>query len=380
VDREQHVVQDAAEHYAVYVMQKRAERLGIASSSTSSALEAAFRDYLRGAGLTKEDFFNGKYRQYRLNAELQLPHFVDRLASHFERRPIAFETVERDFRNRGLKGDFTIDVAWQGDPIAVSLKNYVGSSGITRPQVGSGTFASFTAGFVFERVGVGKYADPRDLSRTFQGSNVAARNAVLRHMGREDLIGPLAVLDECQAEVREEFLGPECEFYDAPRVARAARRIAAKATLAVLEVFELLGMDVVRTIFLERAGLDGREEALFFDSERYVDSITSKRYHELRQRLNAADTQFSVGSYGQGLRFEFARRGVTVLKCDVPFTINTNGAWFRPSERYTGTRVYNDKGHPVALAWGQRRPYKSREIATSTNMYVDLAAVGIFGD
>jgi hypothetical protein len=380
VDREQHIVQDAAEHFAVFTMQAAAERLGISASTTSHSLEAIFLKYLHDAGLTEDAFFHGKYKQYRLNAEQQLPLFVERLRTFYDSRKLTFKTVESEFRNKGLKGDFTIEVSSISDPISVSLKNYIGSGGIGRPQVGSGTFASFAAGFIFERVGVGKYADPRNSGQTFQGSNVKDRNGVLRHMGLPDLIDKLALLDDCQSDMRNELLGPECEFYDGERVARVARQIAAKAKPAVLSVFEVLGPDVVRTTLLERAGLDGKEDALFFDSERFVDSITGKNYHELRQRLNSVSTAFDTRDHGQGIRFEFSESGVVILKVDVPFTINTNGAWYRPKEHYTGFQLYRDKGHNVSLEWGQRRPYKSREIATSTNTYVDLASAGIFAN
>ena len=59
---------------------------------------------------------------------------------------------------------------------------------------------------------------------------------------------------------------------------------------------------------------------------------------------------------------------------DVPFTINKNGAWI--SEEYQGERFHAKE--QKMLATGQRRPKKSKELATSTNTYVDFAAAGIF--
>lgn len=378
MEREQHIIQDAAEHYAVYVMQREAEDLGVATTPMSGELQQQFEQYLTDGGLSPQDFDRGKFRKYKANADHQLPAFVQRLSAHFPNTTLDFENVEKEYRNRGLKADFLLQVGGLGDPIAVSLKNYIGAGGILRPQVSSGTFASFAASFIFERVGVGAYADPRSPMGSFRGSDADTRDDVLRYLGRSNLIDPLRVLDQLQAEVREEFLGPDCEFYDAARVSRAARRVAAVAIDVVLELFERLGIDTVRAVLLARIGLDGKEEALFFDSDRYVDSITNRRYHDLRGVLNDSETEFVVAQHGQGIRFAFLRSGSPVLQTDVPFTINTNGAWYRPSQRYEGTQIYSDKGHEVELRWGQRRPYKSREIATSVNTYVDLARTGIF--
>lgn len=190
----------------------------------------------------------------------------------------------------------------------------------------------------------------------------------------------LELLEQLNAEMREELLGPECEMYDKARVRMVVERIAQPGMEAVLRIFDILGSARVREKFLARVGMDGKEEALFFDADRYVDSITNPRYHDLRQKLNADTTEFTAAQHRQGIRFEFTdERGKDLLRTEVPFTVNTNGAWYRPRARYQGLREYDDKGHPMMLEWGQRRPYKSREIATSTNTYVNLARTGIFG-
>jgi len=377
VDREQHVTQDAAELYSVFVMQQSAEHLGVAKTPESSLLYGRFLQYLDGVGLNEATFRDGEYPEYKVNADSQLPDFVHRLTRHFPASKFGFENVEKEFRDRGLKGDFLLHATEAPEPISVSLKNYIGNGGIARPQVGSGTYASFTQGFIFDRVGVGTYTDPRT-GGTFRGSDAATRNKILKHLSQEDLVPLLADLDNCQARVREEFLGPDCEYYDEKRVAAAARSVAEMGMKATLDVFEALGMDHVKGIVLTRSGLDGKEEALYFDRERYVDSITNRRYHELRVALNDDATRLEAFQQGQGIRLEFRRADDLVLGIHVPYTINTNGAWYRPKIRYSGTQTYSDKGHAVDLFWGQRRPYKSREIATSTNMYVDLKATGIF--
>jgi hypothetical protein len=377
MDRDMHVMQDAAEHYAVYVMQKEAERLGVATEKASAARYAEFVKYLNDAGFTEDDFIDGEYKKYKSNADAQLPRFVQRLSQHFPGQTLSFENVETAMRILGMKGDFFIRLSGSAEPIAVSLKNYIGGGGILTPQVGSGTYASFAAGFVFDRVGVGKYLDPRERDATFTGSVVETRNEVLEFMGRADLIPVLAVLDRLQAEVREEFLGPDMEFYDRARLRAAVVRVSDEGIETMLKLFELLGEDQVRTKFLEKIGLDGREEALYFDSDRYLDSITNASYHSMRALINDPDTEFSVARHKQGIRFSFTNHGKTVLSVQVPLTINTNGAWYRPRVKYEGTQEYQDGKDLIAFRWGERRPFKSKQIATSTNQYIDLRKAGI---
>ena len=375
MDREQHITQDAAEHYAVFVMAKEAERLGIATRTNSPLIYKEFSQYLADRGWTFEDFTN-KFPPYKINVDAEIPKFVSRLKDFYPSSTFEFEIDEAVFRNKGMKADFTVKVSNQPRPHYISLKNYIGSGGITRPQVSSGTFLSFAAGFVFERVGVGTYVDTRSTGATFSGSDGELRNAVLDSQGRSNLKKPLQVLDGIQQNMRESLL--KLRFYDETKVKEVIASIVPKAHTSVLEIFSILGEEMVREKFLQRAGLDSKEGILYFDATNFVDSITNSKFAELLARVNDPTTKFEVVPAGQSIRFTFSSQGKTVLAVDVPFTINTNGAWFRPKERYAGTQIKNDKGHRVALAWGEIRPYKSRELATSTNTYINLKATGIF--
>lgn len=378
MDREQHITQDAAEHYSVYLMARTAEQLGVAAGNHSGPIYEVFREYLTERGWTLDDFESKHYPKYKINADAQVPKFVQRLANFFPTRKFEFRIDEAEFRKQGLKADFTFSMDDERSPRYVSLKNYIGTGGIERPQVSSGTYLSFAAGFVFERNGVGTYNDPRITGGSFRGSDCAARNAILDFEGRPNLQAPLDVLDQLQQEMRVKMLAPEMEMYDEGRVKAVVADIYPRGQRAIMDVFDILGKDRVRAKFLERAGLDGTEDALFFDAKHFLDSITNKRYNNLRTAVNDPETTFVIAPVGQNLQFSFIQDGNTVLRVDVPLTINTNGAWHRPKQRYTGTQRKNDKGLVVDLLWGQRRPRKSREIATSTNTYVDLKGAGLF--
>ncbi len=377
MDRLQHIVQDASEHYAVFIMQTAVEEAGLSWAQRSKELWATFLDYLAGVSLDLEAFSTGKYSKYKTNTDSQAPSFAIGLARHFG-KPLAFRTDEAQQRNLGNKADFFADLRLNETSIPFSLKNYIGASGITRPQVASGTFLSFANSFVFSRAGVGKYVDPRFPDATFQGSNRSERNAVLSYEGRNSLIRPLEILEDLNSQMREILLGPNLLFYDEATVKQVIADIVTPAHQTILEVLDGVGLTVVKDTILARSGMDGSEEAFFFDAARSLDSITNIKYRQLRQKVQSPETTLVPKITGQSIRFAFTHDATAILNVDIPFTVNTNGAWHRPAQRYEGTKPYNDKGEIVNLAWGQRRPRKSREIATSVNTYVDLRGAGLF--
>ncbi|OYX59398.1 MAG: hypothetical protein B7Y93_00100 [Micrococcales bacterium 32-70-13] len=378
MDRDQHITQDAAEFYAVYLMAKTAEEMGVAILPHSKELWQEFVDYL---AIAHRDWaisdFGSRYPAYKANADAQVPAFVQRLAVAFPGSKFAFEVDEARLRNLGKKADFILTIDEPSRTYAVSLKNYVGPGGVKRPQVSSGTFLSFAAGFVFERNGVGTYVDPRTPDTSFKGSNTKDRDAVLAFEGRADLAPLLMKLVDLQQHVRSRLL--TLRYYDQAAVKGVVAEIVPQAQDTLLSVFDVLGHDVVRQKFLERANLDGGEDALYFDGLQFADSITNPRFRELYARINDPNTTFKVVKAGQSLRFSFEANGAVVVSADVPLTINTNGAWHRPKPPYQGKQLKVDKGVPVELEWGEIRPRKSKEIATSTNLYLDLAAAGVFG-
>jgi hypothetical protein len=377
MDRERHITQDAAEHYAVYLMAKTAENLGVSARFQSKSLWESFIVYLKERGWRFEEDFATKYPDYKINVDYQIPSFVERLIRSFPESNLEFSIDEAAFRNMGMKADFTVHIENHDNPFYVSLKNYTGAGGVSRPQVSSGTFLSFAAGFVFERQGVGTYVNPQAPDNTFSASIKEKRDSALIHLGKVNLIPHFDVLEDLQQFVRNELLG--LRFYDQREIRKVIEHIVPKGQEAILEIFSLIGEPTVRMKLLERVGLDGVEDILFFDKELSVDSITNRKFHDLCKALNSPETNFAMRASGQSLSFNFHRGEDELIQVDVPLTINTNGAWHRPKERYEGKRVKIDKGHKVLLAWGEIRPHKSKEIATSTNSYLNLKATGVLG-
>lgn len=370
--RRAHYIQDACELYAVALMQELAEERDFAINANSQSKYEAFRAYAEARELSKQDFTTGTYSAYMSNVDEHIPSFVNRIASHFD-GPVDFEDVEAEYRNLGKKGDFII-VQLDGEEVSVSLKNYrktVGSS-----QVCSGTFNSFIVNFLFESAGVGMAVNPKS-GETFRGSSTEERDQALHDIGHGNLVPYMHQLDELNQQIKERFVySEEWEFLDEDEFDRARKECGEAGASIALEVLQQVDEDVIQDRVLAMTGLDGAEEALMIDPGRSVDSLTSSAYRQLLKDAQAEDTRVVFSKHGQGIRFALQRGSKTVLSAHVPFTINKNGAWIS-GEPYEGTRYHEKEG--VELAYGQRRPKKSKELATSVNTWVDFDEAGIFG-
>ena len=103
-----------------------------------------------------------------------------------------------------------------------------------------------------------------------------------------------------------------------------------------------------------------------------VFSLTDDKYKLLCNRVKHA-THVEVESSGQSVFYHICDADGIIITVNQPCTLQKNGAWFATNEeKFDGFREKNDKGKKFMLRWGQRRPRKSKELATSTNMYLRL--------
>lgn len=370
---EEHFVQDALEVYAVAYLQKLAEERCLAITHDSSIKYAEFEAYARARGLGITYFETGRWRDYKATYDRHLPAFFDRLTTKFPGASFDFTNVEAANRNAQLKGDFVIDTS-RKDRFSVSMKNYRGDA--RRPQVNSGTYNSFILNFLFNSPAVGTFTDPVTGMR-FRSTPISIRDTALRSNGYDDIIPLMHDMDKLNEDIRRRFIETsEFEFLD-ERVFNIARKECGDAGAAIaLEVLRLIGVPRVHTRLLKMIGMDGSEELLLMDPQRFADSITNAPFRALRESLHGPTTTLTFRRRGQGIGFDFMSGDSVLLQVDVPFTINKNGAWIS-GDNYPGTRLHSKEG--LALAYGQRRPKKSKELATSINTYVNFGAAGIFG-
>lgn len=365
----EHYIQDACEILAVAEMQRQAEKLGLARGNRSTELMAEFENYVKKRGISRSDF--EAFPQYVDNIRKHISVFVKRLSESRQVSDLVFSCTERESRNESKKGDFAVEIDGSSR-LSVSLKNYRNS--IARPQVSAGTFNSFALSFLLQPApGVGMYVNPLDGS-TFRGSSKTIRDQVLTSNGNSWAISYLNKLDKLNSEIKETFVySPQFEFLDESKFDLERKRVGSRGAEIVHSLLEEMPIEKVREEIVSRIGFSGNEEQLMFDPTRYTDSITVPKFRELISGVrNHANFDFRMK--GQGIAFEFSTKQTLLLSVHVPFTINKNGAWI--SENYEGTRMHPKE--KVRLATGQRRPKKSKELATSVNTYLDLDSTGIF--
>lgn len=369
-DRTDHYVQDAAEAYLAWRLQEEVERLGLALVESATQLKSTFDQYASerelGLNLTKSEYVQ--------NVDATVASLVREISARFPTQKFVFENVEKEFRDLKRKGDIQITFA-SGQTLSVSVKNY--KNGFQRIQLCSGTWNSFLNNFLFESDGVGMFVDPVSGER-FSGSDRERRDSIVRALGFEALLPVYEFVDETNDRVRSFYADDnrakhwedvaekwkeDCENYGAE-----ASRIFATALCQV-------DPRLVKARLLEMAGLNFEEELLLLGKQKYLFSLTNLQYRELLENATLPSTTVELESRGQTLRFVLRHEGAELLAIDVPFTLQKNGAWHLPKVPFTGTEWHpKEKSY---LRYGERRPKKSRELATSTNTYLDLRRAGI---
>jgi hypothetical protein len=202
------------------------------------------------------------------------------------------------------------------------------------------------------------------------------RDKVLAANGYGSTIPLMREMDALNAGIRARFIEtPEFEYLDEIVFDRARKECGEAGATVALKILASIDPIRLKARALKMIGMDGAEEMLLMDPERFVDSITNETFGKLRDSLQDSGATVLIGRRGQGIGFDFVSEGSHLLQVDVPFTINKNGAWIS-GDYYSGKRWHAKEGRD--LAYGQRRPRKSRELATSINTYVNFGATGVF--
>lgn len=376
----EHYIQDAMEIKATELMQTEALRMGIAEASADSKINALRRQYeqhLAERDLTRDKLT--KYPQYEANLHRHIPVFIERLGRTLPNTTFLFRCIERDARNQSLKADIEIRCS-DCKLIWLSLKNYRNS--VKRPQVMSGTFNSFALSFLFESApGVGKFVAPHSSEAepmVFHGGRTDQRDRALITSGFASMLPIFRELDELNETIKQIFVySSEFEFLDEQRFDQARKSVGVVGRDLVLQLLEGVPPEHILATIVKWLALDGSEEQLMFDSDRYTDSITVGSFRRLVKAMRGG-AQLNHRAKGQNIEFVISSDGANLLTIQVPFTINKNGAWTSGSEyRDSPNGLFHEKEGKV-LKYGQRRPKKSKELATSVNTYVDYEKAGVF--
>ena len=369
-----HFIQDACELYVVAKMQEFAEIKDRSIDRSAKQRFDEYETYLKERKLSHKTIESSDYIR---NCDKAIPTFLDEIISAHPEEKFKFTNIEKESRDKNLKGDFQIDFI-RRPALVFSLKNYKVS--IRRIQLKSGTFNSFILNFLFKSSGVGtlEYADQNGVKRKFRGSNKLQRDAALTSIGYAKIIPLVHKMDSIHENMRSEvFKSGAYDFYDEAKFDALRKSVGLAGVKTALEILEKIDKRVIRQQVIDMTGFDGAEELLAVSPSEHLDSYTNKKFHKLREDFLNDDCLLTYAIRGQSLIFTFALEGRKILTVDIPFTINSNGAWYR-DEPFEG-EIYHPK-EKIKLRYGQLRPKKSREIATSINTYIDLGATSIYSD
>jgi hypothetical protein len=351
--------------------------------TSSEEIFNAYLSYLSERGLSHSDVSNGEYRQYYLNAELYAPTFHEEIVNYLGTDSLAFRHVAKESRVALSKGDFEILNAISGESYDVSLKNY--SNSIKRIQVSSGTFQSLALSFFLERAGVGVWRNPLDgsecssSSKAFLDWRTKAISDALRDSEKTNAILSLfAELDSLQQNMRSSLIdSDDFKFYNEDKFDSYRKSVGKAGVTIVSNIIEAAPEDKVRARILEMSGLASSKHMLLMGPDGYAHTFMEGPLLNLIKKIE--DTKLEVKKKEQSLGISLLEKidnsEGKLLDIEIPFTINANGAWYKPKVKYEGKKYHAKEGK--MLSWGEKRPKKSREIATSINTYLDLSKIVI---
>ena len=365
----EHYMQDAAEAYIVFKLQELAVENDVALTDNVGDKFATFMAYCSERGISQK--FG--YSIYKENIDVVIVSFFQDLVAKYPGKKFDVVDVEKEFRDLKLKGDFAIYFS-KDDYISISLKNY--KNGFDRIQLCSGTWNSFLNCLLFESAGVGMFINPITKQR-FKGSNRAVRDQLIESMGFYPLKGIYSEFDNILDAVRSFYVySEEANMWQnvATRWKNDCAEYGLNAAQSVVDALETLDNSKIKQRIIKMAGLNYDEEILLIGKGNYCCSLFNDTYADILRRVNSEESVVEYKVNGKGVLFTITD-GEDIVSIEVPFTLQKNGAWYLCGEEYEGA-IYHKK-EQVDLAYGQRRPKKSKEINTSTNTYLNLKKAGV---
>lgn len=365
-----HFIQDAAEAYIAYLLQQLAVENGVAITDDVQEKKDIFVEYCEYRDIVK-DFDKSEYKE---NIDLIITKFFDNLLTKYPDKKFDIVDVEKEFRDKKLKGDFIVKFEDESY-VSFSLKNY--KKGFSRIQLCSGTWNSFLNNFLFESAGVGTFYDP-ETNEVFKGSDREYRDNLIEKMGYSSMKEVYSQFDTILDDVRQFYAYGE-EANDWKNVESKWKSDCASYGLSaaqnIISALDVMPKSVVKNRIVKMSGLNYDEEILLVGKGQYLCSLFNKKYGQILERVNSEDCVVEYKTNGKGLLFTLKDSAGVIISIEIPFTLQKNGAWHLPTQKYSGTQFHKKEG--VDLFYGQRRPKKSKEINTSINTYLNLKKAGV---
>jgi hypothetical protein len=369
-DSKEHMIQDAAETYIVYCLQKKAVQNGTVITDDVAEKLQYFENYCNDRGIRKE-FDKSVYKE---NVDTIVDDFYFELVNVYSSKKFDFIDVEKEFRDKKWKGDFIIQFEDESY-VSFSLKNY--KKGFNRPQLCSGTWHSFLNNLLFKSAGVGTFVDPYT-GKVFQGCNYEHRDSLIDKLGYSELKNVYNFFDDVNKTIKAFYAyGEKANQWSNVSIQWKQDCVSygLEAATKIIDALNDIDNDKVKQRILQMTGLTYDEELLLLGKGKYLCSLTNERYKDVLRRVNSNDCVVEYVTQKKSLLFILKDNDGIIITVEVPFTLQKNGAWHLPKQRYSGTE-YHPKEN-INMIYGQRRPKKSKEIATSINTYVNLKQAGV---
>jgi hypothetical protein len=365
-----HFIQDAAEAYVVYLLQAHAVENEVAITDDVLQKHHTFTQYCEDRDVLDE--FNKSV--YKENIDAVVDKFFADLLAKYPGRKFDFVDVEREFRDKKLKGDFVIQFE-DDSTVSFSLKNY--KKGFNRIQLCSGTWHSFLNNFLFESAGVGTFIDPFT-QEVFQGCNREYRDDLIEKLGYSALKDVYNFFDTVNDTIKEFYTyGEQARYWSnvSSQWKSDCASYGLKAAETIISALDSVSKDAVKSRIIKMAGLNYDEEILLVGKGKYLCSLFNHKYAQILERVNSDESVVEYTTNKKGVLFTLRDSAGVIVSIEVPFTLQKNGAWYLPKAKYSGAQ-YHEK-ESVDLVHGERRPKKSKEISTSINTYLNLKKAGV---
>jgi hypothetical protein len=387
-----HYIQDATEQDLVYRVQELLVRDNFAVTDNVEIKKKEFDDRL----IDKKIVSLYASSDYKKCLDKNLIKVYNALISH--RPGIKFDIVwiGKDGRNESKKGDI-IAVYEDGVIISYSLKVY--KEGIASIQVRSGTYNSTFLSIILKDYAlpqVGMYSNPipknewKSFCKTAYkdkfngGKSLKIRDAVLQYLGLEDAIEVLHQLDQIKIDSINRFKNDSTTrniFSEGVKDAWENQCYVAGHSASSLIVKYLKDKAInLKSFALKQVGFSGDEELIALSETECLVSTSNLNYQKVVSRCLSQNCILEYNVRGKGIGFVFRDNDGDIIEINMPFTLNKNGAWWQRVAPFEGKRPYPGRGKDAGtlLEYGEWRPQKSQEMATSTNTYVELKKAGVF--
>jgi len=388
-----HYCQDASEIDLPLSIKKELKKLGAKIEDGSiERSQINFDEYLRDRGLDCDEYLNHKH--WGKNCMKHAKNIAKDIYKSFPDKFIDLLCVETEYRGKGKKGDFIILVADHKiisyddpsiDTISVSLKN---QGSVDSMQCCSGTWVSFVLNMLYNRKGPGQFISPDgEIFRSTQIDDSVRGKALIKKINlSQQAVDLIKFLQKLNSENRDKYLEGEFGRFFNDEVKESwkndCEQLGEKAINQIIPFLETINKTNLTKHILKMSGFqsDG-EELLVLGRKKYLSSLNHTIYRDIIQKLNSDCVELTIEKHCKNIRFNFKNLDGDYLFpqgfCNIPFTLQKNGAWFKcsDSECFEGKQFH--KKEKCELGWRERRPKKSREMNTSTNCYVNLKKLGI---